>query len=79
MMVAFEQQCAFVAEFVSLLSSESNEVSTQEKRNTIHPEHVLKALKELGFQEFVPDVAATWEQWKEGNKCTCSAALDHRL
>ncbi|CAD7699615.1 unnamed protein product [Ostreobium quekettii] len=56
-------------EFVSLVSSESNEVSTEEKRNTIYPEHVIRALRALGFQEFVPDVTAAWEHWKQGNKC----------
>ena len=55
-------------EFVNLLSTESNDVSTREKKNTIHPEHVLKALEELGFGEFVPDVKEAWNSWKEENK-----------
>ncbi|GMH34296.1 hypothetical protein BSKO_02130 [Bryopsis sp. KO-2023] len=57
-------------EFVSLVSSESNDVSNCEKRNTIHPEHVLRALRELGLQEFVKEVTNTWEAWKEESKCT---------
>ena len=38
------------SEFIQLLSSEANEVATKEKKNTIQPEHVISALKELGFE-----------------------------
>jgi hypothetical protein len=30
------------AEFVNLVASQSNEVATKEKKNTIQPEHVLR-------------------------------------
>ena len=32
------------------------------------PEHVVRALQELGFSEFLADVNATWEQFKEETK-----------
>ena len=32
-------------EFVLLLSEKSNEVATEEKKNTINPDHVVRALK----------------------------------
>mmetsp|Transcript_24274 Transcript_24274/g.95543 ORF Transcript_24274/g.95543 Transcript_24274/m.95543 type:complete len:81 (+) Transcript_24274:455-697(+) len=38
-----------VAEFVQLLSSGANEVCEKESKKTITPEHVLKALMELGL------------------------------
>lgn len=57
-----------ISEFVNLLSSESNDISTKEKKNTIHPEHVLKALEDLGFGEFVPEVHQALALWKEENK-----------
>ena len=47
---------AWVTEFIQLLSSEANEVATKEKRNMIQPEHVMSALRELGFSEFIPEV-----------------------
>lgn len=62
------------SEFVSLVSSESNDVSNREKRNTIHPDHVLKALHELGLQEFVREVTSTWQTWKEESKCRPTGA-----
>lgn len=56
------------AEFVQLLSSEANEVSTREKKSTITPDHVMKALQELGFSEFLEEVTAAWEEHKEESK-----------
>jgi hypothetical protein len=35
----------FFAEFINLVSSESNEVCSREDKRTIAPEHVLKALE----------------------------------
>lgn len=34
-----------LAEFINLISSESNEVCNREEKRTIAPEHVLKALE----------------------------------
>ncbi len=56
------------AEFIQLLSSEANEVSTREKKNTIQPEHVMAALSDLGFSDFVAEVTAAWDQQKEEAK-----------
>jgi ATP/ADP translocase len=36
-----------LAEFINLVSSESNEVCSREEKRTIAPEHVLKALEVL--------------------------------
>ena len=52
----------FNAEFVQLLSSEANEIATKEKKNTITPEHLLKAIRDLGFTDFIEEVTATMEQ-----------------
>eukprot|EP00201_Polytomella_parva_P017293 CAMPEP_0175063194 /NCGR_PEP_ID=MMETSP0052_2-20121109/14611_1 /TAXON_ID=51329 ORGANISM="Polytomella parva, Strain SAG 63-3" /NCGR_SAMPLE_ID=MMETSP0052_2 /ASSEMBLY_ACC=CAM_ASM_000194 /LENGTH=144 /DNA_ID=CAMNT_0016329345 /DNA_START=57 /DNA_END=491 /DNA_ORIENTATION=+ len=59
-------QCC--TEFIHLVASQANEVGTREKKNTIQPEHVLKALTELGFDDFVADVASTYEHHKEETK-----------
>lgn len=55
-------------EFIQLLSSESNEVATREGRSIIHPDHVMRALTELGFQEFVGEVNAALHTFKEETK-----------
>ncbi|KAL6006928.1 Down-regulator of transcription 1 [Asimina triloba] len=49
-------------EFINLISSESNEVCSQEEKRTIAPEHVLKALEVLGFGEYIEEVYAAYEQ-----------------
>ncbi|KAI9225994.1 MAG: TATA binding protein-associated phosphoprotein [Piptocephalis tieghemiana] len=45
-------------EFVHLLASEANEVCEKDSKKTISPEHVLMALKSLGFDEYVKEVQA---------------------
>ncbi|KAL4559373.1 hypothetical protein LXL04_031511 [Taraxacum kok-saghyz] len=70
------------AEFINLISSESNEVCGREDRRTIAPEHVLKALEVLGFGEYIEEVYAAYEQHKHetmdtvrGVKCTNGAEM----
>uniref|UniRef100_A0A7S3EC30 Transcription factor CBF/NF-Y/archaeal histone domain-containing protein n=1 Tax=Rhodosorus marinus TaxID=101924 RepID=A0A7S3EC30_9RHOD len=55
-------------EFVQLLSSGANEVCEKESKKTITPEHVLKALMELGLGQFHDEVAEEYERHKEGEK-----------
>jgi histone H3/H4 len=38
-------------QFVHLISTQANDISEREKRSTISPEHVIKALEELEFGE----------------------------
>ena len=58
----------FPPEFIQLLSSEANDVATKEKKSTIQPEHVMTALRELGFSEFIEEVKLAWEQQKDEAK-----------
>ncbi|XP_078446208.1 protein Dr1 homolog [Wolffia australiana] len=51
-------------EFINLVSSESNEVCSREDKRTIAPEHVIQALKDLGFGEYIEEVYAAYEQHK---------------
>lgn len=62
-------------EFIQLVSSEANEVATKEQKHTIQPEHVVKALQELGFEEFVAEVSSTWEQFKQDLKSSSKINL----
>lgn len=41
------------AEFINLVSSESNDVCNKEDKRTIAPEHVLKALQVLYYNEIL--------------------------
>lgn len=49
-------------EFVHLLSSESNDVCEREQKKTISAEHVLRALQELGFPQFAPQIEKVMEE-----------------
>lgn len=58
-------------EFITLISSEANEISEKESKKTIAPEHIDKALRELGFPEYVREVLASAGDMKESLKvCT---------
>mmetsp|Transcript_14560 Transcript_14560/g.25409 ORF Transcript_14560/g.25409 Transcript_14560/m.25409 type:complete len:208 (+) Transcript_14560:70-693(+) len=59
---------ACCTEFVQSLSSESNDVAMREKKQIIQPEHVLRALEDLGFSAFVSTVAEVAEQCKADAK-----------
>ena len=45
-------------EFVHLISATANELSEQEKKSTITPEHVLKALQDLGYTPYLAELTA---------------------
>lgn len=64
-----------MAEFINLISSESNEVCNKEDKRTIAPEHVLKALQVLGFGEYVEEVYAAYEQHKYETMVITSSSL----
>ena len=56
------------AEFVQLIASEANTISEEEKKKTLNPEHVVKALDRLGFSSFTTDVSQFLEEVKENDK-----------
>ncbi|KAK5107199.1 hypothetical protein LTR62_001645 [Meristemomyces frigidus] len=43
-------------EFITMLSSEANEIAEKEAKKTIACEHITKALEELGFSDYVPEL-----------------------
>jgi len=51
-------------EFIHLVSSEANDVCTKDNKKTIAPEHILKALQDLGFSDFVSEVSEVYEKHK---------------
>eukprot|EP00270_Netrium_digitus_P019022 TRINITY_DN7363_c0_g1_i1.p1 TRINITY_DN7363_c0_g1~~TRINITY_DN7363_c0_g1_i1.p1 ORF type:complete len:159 (+),score=30.54 TRINITY_DN7363_c0_g1_i1:278-754(+) len=51
-------------EFISLISSEANEICNREEKKTIAPEHVIQALEDLGFASYISEVQAAYEQHK---------------
>lgn len=55
-------------EFIHLVSSESNEVCEKDGKKTIAPEHVLKALDDLGFPGFVQEAKSVLLEHKAAQK-----------
>ncbi|KAG0151232.1 hypothetical protein CROQUDRAFT_651448 [Cronartium quercuum f. sp. fusiforme G11] len=43
-------------EFITLISSEANEICEKEAKKTISPEHITSALKQLGFDDYIEEV-----------------------
>lgn len=55
-------------EFITLVSSEANEISEKEAKKTIACDHITKALETLGFGEYIPAVMEAAAQHKETQK-----------
>ncbi|KAJ2902764.1 uncharacterized protein MKZ38_000118 [Zalerion maritima] len=55
-------------EFITLVSSEANEISEKEAKKTIACDHITKALEQLGFGEYVSQVLAAANEHKEVQK-----------
>ncbi|KAI5799698.1 histone-fold-containing protein [Pyronema domesticum] len=55
-------------EFITLISSEANDIAEKEAKKTIASEHVVKALKDLGFEEYVEQIVEVAMEHKEHQK-----------
>ncbi|KAL1894361.1 negative cofactor 2 transcription regulator complex subunit ncb2 [Sporothrix stenoceras] len=55
-------------EFITLISSEANEISEKEAKKTIACDHVTRALEHLGFAEYVGAVLEAAQEHKEVQK-----------
>ena len=69
-------------EFITLISTQANEISEKEAKKTIAVEHIEKALVELEFADYVPEVVAVADEFKEQQKVGLtleSAVLSIRL
>ncbi|CAM1506245.1 Fc.00g058860.m01.CDS01 [Cosmosporella sp. VM-42] len=55
-------------EFITLISSEANEISEKEAKKTIACDHITKALEQLGFTDYVPAVLEAAQEHKEVQK-----------
>ncbi|KAH9844015.1 histone-fold-containing protein [Rhodofomes roseus] len=55
-------------EFIHLISSEANEICEKESKKTIAPEHIISALKHLGFESFTAEVEDVLKDHKQQQK-----------
>ncbi|PVU94052.1 hypothetical protein BB561_002845 [Smittium simulii] len=51
-------------EFIHLVASEANEVCEKDSKKTIAAEHVLTALKDLGFESYINEVKEAYSDHK---------------
>jgi hypothetical protein len=51
-----------------ILSTQSNEIAEKESKKTIASEHVIKALEELGFNEYIEPIQSVIMEHKESQK-----------
>ncbi|GMM36524.1 negative cofactor 2 transcription regulator complex subunit [Saccharomycopsis crataegensis] len=55
-------------EFIMILATESNEIAEKEAKKTIASDHVLKALTELGYDDYLNPIRQLLAQHKESVK-----------
>ncbi|WWD18477.1 hypothetical protein CI109_102929 [Kwoniella shandongensis] len=55
-------------EWVKLISTQSNTVCDESSKKTISPEHVVEALKQLGFEDFISEVEESNKDFKQSQK-----------
>lgn len=60
--------CVCGAEFVKMLYTQANEVCTEDKKNTIVPDHVLKAVEQLELPDWIEPLQKALVEYKELNK-----------
>jgi histone H3/H4 len=51
-------------EFITLISSEANEIAEKEAKKTIACEHVTTALEQLGYPDYVPEIVKVAQEHK---------------
>jgi down-regulator of transcription 1 len=62
-------------EFIHLVSSEANEICERETKKTISADHVVKALVELGFEDYVQEIQEIAVEHKEQQKVSSHSAF----
>jgi len=54
--------------FITVISSEANEIAEKEAKKTIAAEHVVKALTDLGFEEYIEQIQEFAQEHKSIRK-----------
>lgn len=62
-------------EFITMLTSEANDIAEKDAKKTIASEHITKALEELGFGEYVPELQRVAGEFKS----SMAVCLSHSI
>jgi down-regulator of transcription 1 len=52
-------------EFITLISSEANEIAEKEAKKTIACEHVTSSLNQLGYPDYIPEILRVAQEHKQ--------------
>jgi hypothetical protein len=68
-------------EFITLISSEANEIAEKDAKKTIACEHVKAALEELDFGDYVPAILEVAQDYKKQQQVCWRGCMlrDHQL
>jgi histone H3/H4 len=61
-------------EFITLISSEANEIAEKDAKKTIACEHVTAALRQLGYPDYIPEILKVAQEHK-AIQAVCWAVL----
>lgn len=64
-------------EFITLISSEANEIAEKDAKKTIACEHVKAALEELDFGDYVPAILEVAHDYKKQQQVGFGMAQPH--
>ena len=59
-------------EFIQLIASEANDIAEKENKKTIACEHITHALKELEFDEYIPAIMESADEFKKQQAVSAS-------
>lgn len=63
-------------EFITMLTSEANDIAEKDAKKTIACEHITKALQDLGFGEYVPELLSVADNFKSSQAVSHFLSLD---
>jgi histone H3/H4 len=62
-------------EFITLVSSEANDIAEKEAKKTIACEHVTTALEQLGWPDYVPEILKVAHEHKTQQVVSCAILM----
>lgn len=66
-------------EFITMISTEANEIAEKDAKKTIACEHITKALEELGFGEYVQEIMAVADSFKNNQVVSYNISVSQPL
>jgi histone-like transcription factor (CBF/NF-Y) len=65
-------------EFITLISSEANEIAEKDAKKTIACEHVTTALRQLGYPDYIPEILKVAQEHKVQLAVCCTKEFNRQ-